>query len=135
MLPGDSGLGAKSQAGARKMPIGAGLLQGDQHYDLSLLNQGLTAQNSGDLAAAIDCYRAALLNGVKSFDLYFNLGLCLKKENQIDSAIESFDAASRLLPQHRPTLLHLTSLLIEKGNQEKSMEYWSRYEQAGKSPS
>jgi tetratricopeptide (TPR) repeat protein len=95
----------------------------------SLFRDGMEAQKNGDCQLAIAKYKAALQAGQESFDLLFNLGICLDKEGEIDSAIKVFKAAAELYPQHRPTLLHLTSLFIEKGEKEESLKYWAKYTQ------
>jgi len=95
----------------------------------SLLHEGLEAQKHGDLPLAITKYKAALQQGDASFDLFFNLGLCLDKQDDVEGAIKAFEAASDLYPLHRPTLLHLASLHIEKGAKEESLKYWAKYSQ------
>jgi len=95
----------------------------------SLFHEGLEAQKHGDLVLAITKYKAALQTGDQSFDLFFNLGLCLDKQDDVDGAITAFQSASDLYPLHRPTLLHLASLHIEKGAKEESLRYWTKYSQ------
>jgi tetratricopeptide (TPR) repeat protein len=98
-----------------------------QDRQASLFRDGMEAQKNGDFLLAITKYKAALQAGQESFDLLFNLGICLDKENHIDSAIKAFKSAAELYPQHKPTLLHLTSLFIEKGEKEESLKYWAKY--------
>jgi tetratricopeptide (TPR) repeat protein len=95
----------------------------------SLFHEGLDAQKHGDLVLAITKYKAALQAGDQSFDLFFNLGLCLDKQDDVEGAITAFQSASEQYPLHRPTLLHLASLHIEKGAKEESLKYWAKYQQ------
>jgi tetratricopeptide (TPR) repeat protein len=95
----------------------------------SLFHDGLEAQRDGELIVAITKYKAALQAGEETFDLFFNLGLCLDKQDDVEGAIKAFKAAADLYPLHRPTLLHLASLHIEKGAKEESLKYWAKYQQ------
>jgi tetratricopeptide (TPR) repeat protein len=95
----------------------------------TLFHDGLEAQKQGELVIAITKYKAALQSGDESFDVFFNLGLCLDKQDDVEGAIKAFQAASDLYPLHRPTLLHLASLHIEKGAKEESLRYWAKYQQ------
>jgi|SRR5271154_6255598 len=110
------------------IPSIAGNLQ-PQEGCASLFDAGMEAQKRGDFAVAIGNYEAALQRGFTSFDLFFNLGLCLDKTNELDAAIIAFQTAAELFPQNRPTLLHLVSLHMEKGDKEASLKYWAKYEQ------
>jgi len=95
---------------------------------LSLVEQAKAQQKLGEYKKAALKYEAAIKEDPSSFELYFNMGLCLNKADEIDAAIVAFKSAAVLKPHHKPTLLHLSSLYIEKGDKDESMKYWNRYQ-------
>jgi Tfp pilus assembly protein PilF len=95
---------------------------------LSLADQAKAQQKLGEYKKAALKYELAIKEDPSSFELYFNMGICLDKADEIESAITAFKSAAVLKPQHKPTLLHLASLHIEKGDKDESMKYWNRYQ-------
>lgn len=100
----------------------------DAEQMLSFADQAKAQQKLGEFKKAAHKYELAIKEDPSSFELYFNMGICLNKANEIEEAIAAFKYAAGLKPEHKPTLLHLASLHIEKGDKEESMKYWNRYQ-------
>lgn len=61
-------------------------------------NSAATAYSSGDYSSAVRQYEALAKEGVRSWELYYNLGAAYFKDNQLGRAILNFERAAAIDP-------------------------------------
>jgi len=91
------------------------LLQSEGNNALAHYHLGFAYGMDGRTAEEIDEYRTAIRLGLKSWDLFLNLGLAYFDRHEIESATAAFETAVLLGPQHAETHFNL-AVIYEREN-------------------
>ncbi len=79
----------------------------DQIVPDSLFLEANTLYQQGEYELALERYHAAILGGVESADLYYNMGNAAYRSNSIGHAILYYEKALKLEPAHEDALHNL----------------------------
>jgi len=91
------------------------LLQSEGNNARAHYHLGFAYGMDGRTAEEIDEYRTAIRLGLKSWDLFLNLGLAYFDRHEIESATAAFETAVLLGPQHAETHFNL-AVIYEREN-------------------
>ena len=89
-----------------------------------LRQQGFDAQRNQDYAKAVNCFNEALQYSNGDGDLFFSLGISLKRTKHFDHAEECFQKTSIIDPQNYWNWIELGCLELKKENPEKALFYF-----------
>ncbi len=81
----------------------------------ALMHSAQTALDSGDYAKAVSDFQASLAKG-KSIDAYFGLGNTYTRQNKFTEAIDAYNEALKINPNHAPTLSNLGVAYYQQGD-------------------
>ncbi|MDD5069952.1 MAG: hypothetical protein PHV17_04420 [Candidatus Omnitrophica bacterium] len=92
-------------------------------------NEGVKAQQHGNIEEAMVSYKKAILVAPDDKDLYKavvnNSGVIYLRQGEADAAEQSFIQALQIDPHYQPALWNLGLLYDAKGDRLKSLEYWA----------
>ncbi|MFK8183798.1 MAG: tetratricopeptide repeat protein [Phormidesmis sp.] len=75
--------------------------------DLTLIQQGITAQNAGNYSAAEAAYRTAIQQEPQNATIYYNLGNALSAQGKVEAAIAAYQTTLQLDPQNADAYYNL----------------------------
>ena len=98
---------------------------------LGYYNEGVQAQNSGDLDTARDCYKKTLilLSGIRediAKAIYNNLGVMDISEGRWESAARNFNEALVIDPDYKEVNFNMGIFYAKMGSAGKALAYWGK---------
>ncbi len=102
------------------------LLQAQANHPEALHRLGLLAGQAGRLEDAVRLIRQATLANQTSFQIYYNLGIALRRLKQRDEAVVAFERAFQLAPDDPNVANSLGAVLREAGRIDEAITFCQR---------
>lgn len=94
-----------------------------------LFSQAIRLQHEDRLAEAIDAYKSVLNIRPDSYEVFYNLAICLREKGSPDLAAKAFEQAAKLHPYFKPVYKDLASVYAQLGRNSDAESALATYGQ------
>jgi tetratricopeptide (TPR) repeat protein len=98
-----------------------------KHEGRELFIKGYQAQKSGNFKLAVSDYQGAISSNPDMYEAFWNLGLCLEKQNQFPEAKEAFETALKIDWSNPLIYKHLAFLCFQLGKPDEGQDWLKKY--------
>jgi len=98
-----------------------------KHEGRELFIKGYQAQKSGNLQTAVSNYQGAISSNPDMYEAFWNLGLCLEKQNHYPEAKEAFETALKIDWSNPLIYKHLAFICFQLGKPDEGQDWLKKY--------
>ncbi|HUJ09083.1 MAG TPA: tetratricopeptide repeat protein [Verrucomicrobiae bacterium] len=102
------------------------LVPGNHTKALVYFNEGVRAQQQGDIAAAVSSYGKAVAIDPAFSKAYFNLAIAYRSAGQTERALENYELALMADPQYADARFNYAILLQEQGYRDDAIAQYTK---------